>query len=110
MGRRHYSIQLRATIKADNRRMSMLLYVTTAARVKESFLHRRAQFEGGQKETAAMIMRVPWVACLFVLTLMSLPGCRGRMSPVQTATGPESAAAQRGAPGMAVAGLLGALE
>src|SRR5512134_3570474 len=90
--------------------MSMVLYVTTAAIVKESLLRRRATCEGGKKETKAMIRRVPWVACLFVLTLMALPGCRGRMASVQAATHPESAATQRGAPGMAVAGLLAAVE
>src|SRR4029450_11523414 len=87
----------------------MVLYVTTAARVKESFPRRRAQCEGG-KETAAMIRRVPWVACLCMLTLMSLPGCRAYMSSLQAATNPESASAttQRGTPGKAVAGLVGA--
>src|SRR5262245_36967484 len=111
MGRRHYSIQPSATIKADNRPMSMVLYVTTTARMKESFRRRRAQCEGG-KETTAMIMRVPWVACLCVLTLMSLPGCRARTSSVQAATNPDSASAtsQRGTPGTAVVGLLAAVE
>ena len=58
-----------------------------------------------------MIMRVSWVACLFVLTLMSLPGCRGRTSSIQAATSPESAVAatQRGTPG-AGTGLLAAME
>ena len=31
------ALQLSATIKADNRPVSMVLYVTTAARVKERF-------------------------------------------------------------------------
>ena len=57
-----------------------------------------------------MIRRVPWIACLFVLTLMSLPGCRGHMSLVQAWTNPESASTQRGTPGTTRAGLLAAVE
>jgi serine protease Do len=59
-----------------------------------------------------MIRRVPWVACLCMLTLMSLPGCRAYMSSLQAATNPESASAttQRGTPGKAVAGLVAAVE
>ena len=59
-----------------------------------------------------MIMRVPWVACLFVLTLMSLLGCRGRTSSLQGQQVPDkrwAAATQRGAP-RARAGLLAAVE
>jgi S1-C subfamily serine protease len=89
-------MQLSATIKADNRPVSMVLYVTTAARVQESFGRSRAQGEGGKKETAAMIRRVPWMTCLCVLALMSLPGCRGRMASVQAQTNPESAATRQG--------------
>ena len=58
-----------------------------------------------------MIIRVPWVAYLCVLALVSLPGCRGLMSSGQETSSPESApaATQRGTPG-AAAGLLAALE
>jgi S1-C subfamily serine protease len=100
-----------ATIKADNRPVSMVLYVTTAARVKDSLLERRAQFEGGRKETEVMIRRIPWVVYLCVLALMSLMGCHGLVSSAPQASNPESTSAtiQRAAPRAAV-GLLAALE
>ncbi len=60
-----------------------------------------------------MTVRVPWVTCLLVLSLViCLPGCRGRTPSAQAMSNAEVAAAasQRGTPGLAAAGLLAAVE
>jgi len=59
-----------------------------------------------------MTVRVLWVACLLVLSLICLPGCRGRTPSAQAMSSTEAAAAgpQRGTSGMAAAGLLAAVE
>ena len=62
-------------------------------------------------EAETMIIRVPWVAYLCVLALVSLAGCRGLMSSGQETSSRDSAptALQRGTSG-AAAGPLAALE
>lgn len=60
-----------------------------------------------------MTVRVPWMTCLLVLSLViCLPGCRGRTPSAQAMSSSEAAAAasQRGTPGLAAAGFLAAVE
>jgi len=59
-----------------------------------------------------MTTRVPWGVCLFVLSIVFLPGCRGRASsaPVASSTEAASASSQRATPGAATPGFLSAFE
>ena len=59
-----------------------------------------------------MTTRVPWGICLFVLSLMFLPGCRSRTSSAPADSGPGAAsdATPRATPGVATPGFLSAFE